>query len=256
MAGIELTVDGPVAVLTVDNPPLNLLTTALRRQLAQVAGDVGRRSDIRAVVLAGAGDHGFSAGSDVREFPRDPDAGLRRARLGQDANHRLQHMPQPVIAALHGHVLGGGLELALACDLRVADETAELGLPEIRLGISPAGGGTQRLTRLIGAPRAKELMLLGEPIDVHEAQRLGLVNRVVPPGQALEAALDLARTLAGRPALAVRAIKRVVDGGLEEGPERGEELEREQISRLYGSHDAREGVAAFLERRPPHFEHR
>src|SRR5262245_6470933 len=181
---------------------------------------------------------------------------MRRARLEHDTYLRVQHLPQPVIAALRGHVLGGGLELALACDLRVADETARLGLPEIRLGVFPAAGGTQRLTRLIGAPRAKELMLLGEPIDVHEARRLGLVNRVVPPGEALAAALDLARTIAEQPALAVRAIKRAVDGGLEEGPERGEELEREQISRLYGSHDAREGVAAFLERRPPRFEHR
>jgi enoyl-CoA hydratase/carnithine racemase len=181
---------------------------------------------------------------------------MRRARIEHDAYQRLQRLPQPVIAALRGYVLGGGLELALACDLRVADETAQLGLPEIRLGVFPAGGGTQRLSRLIGAPRAKELMLLGEPIDVHEAQRLGLVNRVVPPGEALDAALDLARNIAERPGLAVRAIKRAVDGGLEEGPERGEELEREQISRLYGSHDAREGVAAFLERRPPRFEHR
>ena len=256
MAGIELTADGPVAVLTVDNPPLNLLTTAMRRRLARLAGDLGRRNDIRVVVLTGTGDRAFSAGSDVHEFPHDPDTGMRRARIEQDAYQRLQRLPQPVIAALRGHVLGGGLELALACDLRVADETARLGLPEIRLGIFPAGGGSQRLPRLIGAPRAKELMLLGEPIDAHEAQRLGLVNRVVPPGEALGAALDLARAIAEQPGLAVRAIKRAVDGGLEEGPERGEELEREQISRLYGSHDAREGVAAFLERRPPRFEHR
>ena len=207
-------------------------------------------------MLAGAGDRAFSAGSDVREFPRDPAAGMRRARLEHDSYRRLQQMPQPVVAALWGHVLGGGLELALACDLRVADESTTIGLPEIRLGIFPAGGGTQRLPRIIGPARAKEMMMLGESIDADEALRLGLVNRVVPAGRALESAMELARTIAEQPGLAIRAIKRAVDGGLDEGPERGEELERELIAPLFASFDAREGVTAFRERRPPRFEHR
>ena len=256
MAGIELSGDGPVALVTLDNPPLNLLTAAMRRRLAQIATDLARRPDVRAVVLAGAGDRAFSAGSDVREFPRDPAAGMRRARAEHDAYRRLGHLPQPVVAALWGHVLGGGLELALACDLRVADESALLGLPEVRIGVFPAGGGTQRLPRLIGSARAKELMMLGHTIDADEALRLGLVNRVVAAGTALDAALELARSIAERPGLAIRAIKRAVDGGLEEGPERGEELERELIAPLFGSYDAREGVTAFRERRPPRFEHR
>jgi enoyl-CoA hydratase/carnithine racemase len=256
VAGVHVAGDGPVAVVTIDNPPLNLLTTALRQRLAHVATDLGRRSDVRAVVLTGAGDRAFSAGSDIGEFPRDPAAGMRRVRANHDVYHRLQRIPQPVVAALCGHVLGGGLELALTCDLRVADETATFGMPEIGVGVFPAAGGTQRLPRVVGAARAKEMMMVGEPIDAEEALRVGLVNRVVPAGQALDAALALARTIAERPGLAVRAIKRAVDGGLEEGPERGEELERELIATLFGSFDVREGLAAFRERRRPRFEHR
>jgi enoyl-CoA hydratase/carnithine racemase len=256
LAAVELTADGPVAVLTVDNPPLNLFTMAIRRRLMEVLQHLQGRTDVRAIVLAGAGDQAFSAGSDVREFSRDPATSVRRARTEHDVYRRLQHLPQPVVAALHGHVLGSGLELALACDLRVADETTRLGFPEVTLGILPAGGGTHRLPRLVGVARAKELMLLGERVDAAEALRIGLVNRVVPAGEARPAALDLAIALAERPALAVRAIKRAVEEGLEQGPERGEEIERELISRLLNTRDAREGVAAFQEGRPASFEHR
>ncbi|SRR6266700_7668 len=256
MAGIDLTVDGPVAVLTVDNPPLNLFTMAMRRRFLQILTDLEGRAGVRAVVLTGEGERAFSAGTDVGELSRDPATNVRRARTEHDVYRRLQHLPQPVIAALQGHVLGSGLELALACDLRVADETTRLGFPEVRLGVLPSGGGTQRLPRLIGVARAKELMLLGEDVGADDALRLGLVNRVVSAGRAREAALDLARAITERPGLAVRAIKRAVEVGLDEGQERGEEVEREQISRLLGTHDAREGVAAFRERRPPRFEHR
>jgi enoyl-CoA hydratase len=256
LAGVELTADGPVAVLTVDNPPLNLFTMAMRRRLMEVLLHLQGRTDVRAVVLAGAGDQAFSAGSDVGELSRDPATTVRRARTEHDVYRRLQHLPQPVVAALHGHVLGSGLELALACDLRVADETTSLGFPEVTLGILPAGGGTHRLPRLVGVARAKELMLLGERVDAAEALRMGLVNRVVPAGEATRAALELATALAERPALAVQAIKRAVEEGLEQGPERGEEIERELISRLLGTRDAREGVSAFREGRPPRFEHR
>jgi len=242
--------------MTIDNPPLNLITMALRNRIAELATGIDRRSDIRALVLTSTGDRAFSGGSDVRELPRDPAAGMRRARAEHEAYRQVRSLPQPIIAALRGHVIGGGLELALLCDLRVADDTVQIGFPEVRLGLFPAAGGSQRLPRLIGAARAKELMLLGESVDAAEALRLGIVNRVVPAGQAFDVALELAQTIAELPAMAVRAIKLAVDGGLEEGSEGGGELERELIARLYGSQDAREGVSAFLEKRQPRFRHR
>ncbi len=256
MPEIRLDADGAVAVLTIDNPPHNQLTHPMRVRIGDLAAQLAGMPGVRTVVLAGAGDRAFSAGSDLRDLPADAAASMRRTRAEHDAYRQFQHLPQPVVAALHGQVMGAGLELALACDLRVADRAARLGLPEVGLGLFPACGGTQRLPRLIGAARAKELLLLGRPVDAEEALRLGLVNRVVPEGTARAAALELARTIADLPGLAVRAIKEAVDGGLEDGAERGEELERELIARLHGSHDAREGVRAFLEDRTPCFEHR
>ncbi|MQA85461.1 MAG: enoyl-CoA hydratase [Streptosporangiales bacterium] len=245
-----------VAVVTLDNPPLNLLTMALRAQLTELAGDLAHDDAVRAVVLAGAGGKAFSAGSDVREFPTDPEAGRERSRLEHRCYDALAGLPQPVVAALHGHVLGGGLELALACDLRVAEATARLGLPEVHLGVFPAGGGTQRLPRAVGAGRAKELMFLGATLDAAEAARIGLVNRVVDAGQARDAAIALAEQIAGRPAGAVRAIKTAVDSGLADGPRAGAETEGRLIAQVFGSYDAREGVAALLDKREPRFEHR
>jgi enoyl-CoA hydratase/carnithine racemase len=208
------------------------------------------------VVLTGAGDRAFSAGSDIREFPRDAEAGRQRSIAEHACYDAIERLPQPVIAALHGHVLGGGLELALACDLRIADASTRLGLPEVKLGVFPSGGGTQRLPRLVGAARAKELMFLGEPIDAAEAQRVGLVNRVVDPGRSLETALNLAHDLSQRPALAIQAIKQAVDIGLREGPVAGQAAEDELIASLFTSHDVAEGVSALLAKRAPQFEHR
>jgi enoyl-CoA hydratase/carnithine racemase len=247
--------DGGVAVITLDNGPLNLLTMADRAELVAVAGRLGGDRGTRAVVLAGAGAKAFCAGSDVTEFPRSAEAGRERARQEHACYAAVAALPQPVIAALHGHVLGGGVELALACDIRVADATARIGLPEVKLGLFPSGGGTQRLPRLIGASRAKELMFLGRTVDAGEAARLGVVDHVVEAGHAVEGARDLAAEIATRPALAVRAIKEAVDRGLADGVVAGTALEERLVGELFASHDAREGVAALLAQRPPLFEH-
>jgi enoyl-CoA hydratase/carnithine racemase len=247
---------GAVAVITLDNGPLNLLTMADRAELLAVAGRLRDDRATRAVVLAGSGPRAFCAGSDVTEFPGDAEAGRERARQEHACQAAVAALPQPVIAALQGHVLGGGVELALACDIRVADSTARIGLPEVKLGLFPSGGGTQRLPRLIGASRAKELMFLGETIGADDAARLGIVDHVVYAGRSRARARELAAEIAARPALAVQAIKAAVDGGLACGMAAGSALEERLIGELFASHDAREGVAALLARRTPIFEHR
>jgi enoyl-CoA hydratase/carnithine racemase len=247
---VDVSAHGPVAVVRVSNPPLNLLTSQLRGDLHRIADRIRDDRSVRAVVLAGAGGCAFSVGSDIREFPVDAAAGRRRAQ------HAIAGLPQPVVAALTGHVLGGGLELALACDLRVADAGARLGLPEVKLGVFPSGGGTSRLPRLIPPSQAKLLMFLGETVDAERAAALGLVDEVAPAGTAEDVALQLAGRIAELPAMAVQAIKRAVDHGLAYGARAGQELEAELIAGLFGTADAQEGVRAFLHSRPPRFAHR
>jgi enoyl-CoA hydratase/carnithine racemase len=247
-ATVHLQLDAGVATLTVDNPPLNLLSMAVRQRLSELAGELGRNPDCRAVVITGAGERAFSAGSDIREFPRDAAAGTERAELEHAWFAAIENLPQPTIAALHGHVLGGGLELALACDMRIADSTAEFGLPEVGLGLLPSGGGTQRLPRLVGPARAKTLLLLGDRIGAEQAERYGLVERVVPPGQAVSAARQAAERVAAATPAAARAIKRAVDVGLAEGMAAGLALEEEFAGPLFASAEAQQAVQRFLAR--------
>lgn len=248
--------EGPVALLALDHPPLNLLTLAMRRQLDACLRRLEEDPAVRAVVITGAGERAFSAGSDVRELPTRRGEGRNRARLEHEVFGRLEALPQPTIAAIIGPALGGGLELALACDFRVADEGATLGLPETHIGLFAAGGGTQRLPRLVGEARAKELLYLGRSLTARNALEIGLVNRVVPAGKAREASLELARELAQRPALALRAIKDAVHFGRHRALEEGLAREAELIDRIYVSHDAQEGIKAFLEKRKPGFRHK
>jgi enoyl-CoA hydratase/carnithine racemase len=229
---------------------------AIRAQLQAAAEAIATDDQVRAVVIAGAGGRAFSVGSDIREFPADATAGLERARQEHACYDAIAALPQPTVAALEGLALGGGFELALACDLRVATANLRLGLPEVSLGVFPSGGGTQRLPGLIGPSLAKEHMFLGEPWGADDALRLGLVNRVVPEGTALSAAIELAMAIAERPARAVRAIKAAVDGGLRDGGQYGRLLEETLIAELFTSHDAQEGVRAFLAKRAPRFTHR
>jgi enoyl-CoA hydratase/carnithine racemase len=252
---IHVATDGPVAIIEIDNPPLNLLTMEVRASLTAAAEAIGADPSVRAVVLRGAGDRAFSAGSDIREFPRTVGDGRARAVLEHACYDAIAGLPQPVVAALNGHVLGGGLELALACDLRVADEQTRLGLPEITLGLFPSGGGTQRLPRTIAPARAKRMMWLAEVVDAAEAVEIGLVDEVTGVGCSAAAALRLAHRIAQQPACAVRAIKQAVEGGLELGRRAGQALEVELVGELFASHDAQEGVRAFLGSRPPSFIH-
>jgi len=256
MSSLDVTRRGPVAVVELSNPPLNLLTMSLRSALREAALDIGADSSIRAVVLRSAGERAFSAGSDIREFPPDPEAGAKRALQEHACYDAIAEMPQPVVAALQGHVLGGGLELAMACDVRIAEDTAKFGLPEVKLGIFPSGGGTQRLPRLVPPATAKRMMFLGEVVEAAQACALGLVDEVVRHGEGGAAALAMAERIAEQPRLAVQAIKKAVNHGLEFGTRAGQGMEASLVSQLFASHDTVEGVRAFLESRTPQFRHR
>lgn len=244
---------GPVTVLRLANPPLNLVTAALTHQLAGVLSRLAADDDLRAVVLAG-NERAFCAGSDIKEFEGlHGRVGEGKLLLEGAVYRRLARLPVPTIAAIEGNALGGGLELALCCDIRVAGANALLGLPEVRLGAIPGSGGTQRLPRLVGPGRAKEMILLGEPIDAARAAEIGLVERVVDAGQAEAEARAMAGVIADRGPVAVRAAKAAIDHGLDVTLDAGLAAELEGSERVFGSSDLLEGAAAFLEKRPPRF---
>ncbi|MBI4736402.1 MAG: enoyl-CoA hydratase/isomerase family protein [candidate division NC10 bacterium] len=252
---VQWTAEGGVATLVVDRPPLNALSYQTKEEIAACLEEVAADSAVRCLIVFGAGARAFSVGSDIKEFPEVTARRLGRQRAAHEhaVYNRLDRFPVPTIAAIEGHCLGGGLELALACDLRVAGETSRLGLPEVTLGVFPAGGGTERLPRLIGEAHARELIYTGEPVDAREAWRIGLVNRVAPAGQALRVAQELGRTIASRPALTLRTVKAVMDRGLAMDLLEAEQIAIEAIGELFQSEAVQEGVAAFLEKRAPNF---
>jgi enoyl-CoA hydratase/carnithine racemase len=252
---VSVVADGPVAVITVDNPPVNALGNAVLEALGAAARDLGANEGIRAVVLTGAGGKAFMAGADLDEFRAMLDLeGAIEAHVGISrlALDSLVALPQPLIGAVQASAMGGGLEVALTCDLLVADPGARLGVPEVRLGLIPGAGATQRLPRRIGEGRAKELVLLGGSVKAEEALAIGLVNRVSAPGASLEEAVALAQRLAALPGRAVQAAKAAFSADLAAGLDR----ERELFLGVLGTEDVREGVAAFVAKRAPAFLHR
>ncbi|HTW56315.1 MAG TPA: enoyl-CoA hydratase-related protein [Thermoplasmata archaeon] len=258
MAAPELVVakseeDG-VELLLLRNPPVNALSTALLAQLDARVAAIEASPTTRAVVLAGDGQY-FSAGADLKEMATlDLATAPEVVRRGQALFRRIAELGPPVVASINGLALGGGLELALACDLRVAGESAKFGAPEVNYGLMPAYGGTQRLPRTVGLPKAKELIFAGGMIPAAEALRIGLVNKVVPAGQELRAARDLAHTIGQRAPKAVQAAKRAIRLGIEQPLADGTALELELFrSQVLTSPDLLEGITAFAERRPPKF---
>ena len=232
----------------------NALNAELRREMEELLKETARDSSIRVVILSG-GEEIFCAGADIAEIKEatSAESAYLHAREFQLLFDQVEGLPQPVIAAVSGYALGGGCELALACDFRLASETAKLGLPEIKIGAFPAGGGTQRLARLIGAAKAKEMIFLGEPISAEQALSLGLVVKVVPREKLLEEAKAFAARLASMPRLALQASKMLINRGLEMELASGLELEARCLGTLASSHDLREGTSAFLEKRKPNF---
>ena len=250
---IEAT-DG-VAIVRVDRPEkLNALNSALIAQLDRAFHALAEDAAVRAIVLTGAGEKAFVAGADIGELAQmDPIGGVRTSRQGQDAFRFLERMRKPVIAAVNGFALGGGLELALACHLRLASENAKFGLPEVKLGIIPGYGGTARLPRLVGKGRALEMILSGEMIDAREAYRIGLVNRVFPAAELLDGARALAAKIAGNGPVALALALEAVDHGMATTTEDAQLFESNLFGLLASTADMREGMAAFLEKRKAKF---
>jgi enoyl-CoA hydratase len=245
---------GPVAHLELVNPPLNLVNLELLHELDEALArlEVAPADDVRAVIVSGRGDRAFSAGSHVGEFEvqRGP-GGRGRLALEERVATRLAGLPMPTIAAIEGNALGGGLELALCCDLRVASERARLGLPEVRLAVIPGAGGTQRLPRVIGTARAKEMILTGRVLTAAEAERIGLVHEVVPACEAVSRARMIGEEIAARGPLAVREAKRLVDTALDRDLQAGIADEFEASVRIFATEDMLEGSGAFFARRDP-----
>lgn len=244
-----------VTTITIDRPEkLNALNASVIEGLEQAFKTAASDPDTRAVVLTGAGPRAFVAGADIGEL-RDlsPDQARSFVRRGHALMARIENLGKPVIAAINGFALGGGCELALACTLRIAAKHAMLGLPEVKLGLIPGYGGTQRLARLVGRGRALQMMLTGEPVKASEALFMGLVSEVTEPEELDEATRDLARTLARGAPLAMNAIMDSVNQGADLPLEDGIAVETEQFVTVCGSDDMREGTSAFLEKREPTF---
>jgi enoyl-CoA hydratase/carnithine racemase len=237
-----------VAVLRIDRPPLNALSSALLDEIASAAHDLGEDSSVKAVVVLG-GAKAFAAGADISEFGGSEEARAisQRFRAAFDA---IADIPRPVIAAINGVALGGGLELALACDLRMAADNARVGQPETLLGVIPGAGATQRLPRLIGPSRAKELIWSGRQVKADEALSIGLVDRLVPASELEDAALAWAGSFASGAVVAMGVAKIVIDGGLAARLDEGLTLETEAFADVFGTEDAATGVRSFLEQGP------
>lgn len=249
---IVLERDGAVALITLNRPKqLNALNQAVIGELLAVLDELAADDAIRALVLTGSGDRAFAAGADIGELAQLESAtqGRRLATRSHELGRKMAALPKPIIAAINGFALGGGLELALACDMRLAGDTAQLGLPEVTLGILPGWGGTQRLPRLIGPGMAKLLMMTGERVNAPEALRLGIVERVLPQAELLDAARQLAQKIADMPPLSVAAIKQAVDHGSNMPLDEANAYEAGLFAELVMTEDRREGTRAFLEKR-------
>jgi enoyl-CoA hydratase len=242
-----------VATVTLNRPDvLNAQNNAMRLELVEAFARLRGDSAVRVIVVTGAGERAFSAGADIREFLEPPvPTRFREERKRLDYRGEMDRCPQPMIAAIRGFALGGGLELALACDIRVAAEDAQLGLTEINLGIIPGGGGTQRLSRLVGRGKALEMILTGARVPAAEALRLGLVERVVPVAELMPASLALARSIAEKAPVALRYAKEAVVSGLGLPLADGLRLENDLSTLLRTTEDRVEGARAFVEKRKP-----
>ncbi|MBN2397514.1 MAG: enoyl-CoA hydratase/isomerase family protein [Deltaproteobacteria bacterium] len=251
---VSYVIEDEIAVITINNPPMNPLITAVRDQLSAIMTELaGKLDEVKAVILTGSGK-AFVAGADIKSFPElTQEKAKARLQKTRPLYQQMEDFARPVICAINGYCLGGGLELAMSCDIRIASSSAQLGQPEINLGIIPGGGGTQRLPRLVGAGIAKELIYTGKFISAERAYEIGLVNAVVDPDKLMDEAKEMARLIASKSVLAVRAAKEAINHGLNMTLNEGLDLESMHWSYLCGTEDQKEGAAAFIEKRKPNF---
>lgn len=243
---VHLEIDGNVGVIRLDRPPVNAINRAMHDEILAAAAEADSRPDVRAVLMYGSG-RAFAAGADIKEMAEmTPQQIAVYGRGLCGAVDSVARIRKPVIAAIHGYALGGGFELALAADFRVLAESATVGLPEITLGVIPGAGGTQRISRLIGVTKAKELVYSGRPVRSAEALELGLASRVVPDAELQDHALEWARTLAGGPTVALGLAKQVIDDGLDTDLATALRIEGSAFSAVFGTADQKHGMASFL----------
>lgn len=251
VGSVKLEVRDSIALICFARPEkLNALSRHMKEELKRILIELESNNDLRAVIITGEGERAFCAGTDIADMaPLDEDGAKAFAEQGQRLGDQMEHFPVPVIAAINGIAAGGGTELALGCHLRIAAKNARFSLPELKLGIIPGYGGTQRLMRVVGEGRALEMMLTGGSISADEAWRIGLVNRVVESSDLMKEAESLAREISQLAPLAIRACLKAVIGGSELSLEAGLALERQLFGALFASEDVREGTSAFLEKR-------
>jgi len=245
-----------ILFLTIERPKvLNALNAATVEEIYKVFADARDDNNVKAIIVTGGGEKAFVAGADINELAqKTPMTGKETSERGQFIFSFIERFPKPVIAAINGFALGGGCELALACHIRIASEKAQIGLPEVTLGIIPGYGGTQRMARLLGKAKALELICTGDRVGAAEAERIGLVNKVVPADQLMSAAEEMARKIMSRGPLAIRAAIEAVMSGSEMPMQEGQFLEATLFGLLCASEDTKEGMNAFLEKRPPQFK--
>ena len=254
---VQVALKDRLAVVTIDRPPVNALSQAVLDELEKVFEELSNNNNLGAVILTGGGEKAFVAGADISEFPRlNSENGEKLSRRGQEVFQKIADFKAPVIAAINGFALGGGLELALACDIRIMAENAKVGLPEVTLGIFPGYGGTQRLPRLIAAGKAKELIFTGAMIDAEEAYRIGLADHKTAAGEALKTAKQVAGLILEAAPVGVRMAKEAVNKGQDQSLKEGLKTEASYFGELCDTEDQKEGAKAFLEKRSPQFKGR
>ena len=242
-------------IITVDFPPANSLAPEVRDELKFAVTDLADHDDVWVLILTGAGEKFFMAGANIPSLLElEPDTALTRVQAARQLFDLINNCPKPIIAAINGLCLGGGLELALACDLRLASDHVKLGLPEVNLGLMPGGGGTQRLSRLIGPGLARYLIFTGQTLTAARALEVGIIEQVSPSEELIPAAKEMAALINSKGPLGVRAAKKSINAGLEMTLSQGLDLENRLWSELCGTRDMKEGVNAFLEKRTPQFE--